>query len=144
MPYRYHSFAMELLPNEVRILMDSNVVWRSPDRLIPPGNHFYDWASKIPRSPVGIHPAEIDIDYNTSDPFGADSTTFFWGPGRDTMQYWNSVTGHERQYLDQHPNNPGCWDVTIGGKTYHAAHHLIDYAKIWDIPADVKVPDFPN
>ena len=140
---------MELLPHEVRILMDSNVVWRSPDRLIPPGSPFYDWASKIPRSPVGIHPAEVDIDYGPYkdsagiiriDSLGMDTTSFFY----EGVQYWYSIAGRERQYLDQHPNNPGCWDVTIGGKTYHAAHHLIDYVKVWDVPADVKVPDFPH
>ncbi|HWF43184.1 MAG TPA: hypothetical protein VG537_00945 [Candidatus Kapabacteria bacterium] len=140
--YQYHTFTMELLPHETRILMDSNVVWRSPDRLIPPGNPFYDWASFIPRSPVGIHPAEAEIDGNANgyDLFGKDTTTFVY----KGVRYWNSITGQERQYFDQHPHNPGMWDVTIGGKTYHAAHHLIDYVRIWDVPADVKIPDFPR
>jgi len=133
---------MEFLPHEVRILMDSNVVWRSPDRLIPPGAPFYDQASWIPRSPVGIHPAECDIDANSGwvDPFGNDTTSFLW----DGSTLYNSVTGRDRQYFEQHPNNPGMRDVSIGGHTYHAAHHLIDYVKIWDIPADVKVLDFPH
>jgi hypothetical protein len=54
----------------------------------------------------------------------------------------------ERKYFESHATdtvkNPGCWDVTIDGKTYHAAHHLIDYVKIWDVPKDVKIPNFPQ
>jgi hypothetical protein len=49
-----------------------------------------------------------------------------------------------RHYFDTHLSNPGVWDVTIGGKRYHAAHHLVDYVKIWDVPKDVQVPDFPK
>ncbi|MFI5201155.1 MAG: hypothetical protein ACHQNE_02055, partial [Candidatus Kapaibacterium sp.] len=40
--YTYHTFAMEWLPHEVRYLIDSVVVCRFPDRLIPPGNPYYD------------------------------------------------------------------------------------------------------
>ena len=34
-------------------------------------------------------------------------------------------------------------DVTIGGKTYHAAH-LVHYVKVWDLPSDMIVPKFPQ
>ena len=141
------TFTMELLPNETRILMDSNVVWRGPDRLDPPSDSDAR-RSWVPRSPVGIHPAEIDIDDDKRpdgtiiDPFGMDTTTFF----NEGVQYWNSITGRERQWFDAHDTNRamGCWDVTIGGKTYHAAHHLIDYVKIWDLPSDITAPPFPK
>lgn len=141
--YEYHTFAMELLPNEVRLLMDSNVVWRSPDRMVSPGNKYFNWASWIPRSPVGMNPAEEDIDLNPSDSLGSDTTTFMF----DGVKYWNSITGRERQSLDHAasvPGWPGVWDVTIGGRTYHAAHHVVDYVKIWGVPANMNVPDFPH
>jgi hypothetical protein len=127
--YKYHTFAIELLPHEVRFLMDSNVVRRIPDHLIPTNSPAYNWASKIMRSPVNIHPSEEDIDYDPTDPFGEH-------PGTSTYI--------ERQYFESHLANPGFWDVTIGGHTYHAAHHLVDYIKIWDVPADVKISGYPQ
>ncbi len=50
----------------------------------------------------------------------------------------------ERQYFETHLGNPGFKDVTIGGKTYHAAHHLLDYVKVWDVPADMKISGYPQ
>jgi fatty acid desaturase len=51
----------------------------------------------------------------------------------------------ERTYFEtatSTPSWPGCWDVTIGGRTYHAAHHLLDYVKIWDLPQGPLVRPF--
>ena len=54
----------------------------------------------------------------------------------------------ERKYFESHATdtvkNPGCWDVTIDGKTYHAAHHLLDYVKVFDVPKDVIIPAYPH
>ena len=127
--YEYHTFTMELLPHEVRYLYDSVVIRRFPDRLVPPSSPYYDWISQLPRSLVNIRPAEVDIDYGSNDPFGTV-------PG--------SITYQERHYFETHLSNPGFWDVTIGGKTYHAAHHLIDYVKVFDVPKDVYIPNYPN
>lgn len=135
--YEYHTFGLELLPNEAIFLFDSNVVMREPDRMVPPSSKFFGVVSNIRRSPVSIFPAECDIDNSHNDPFGVDSSKNWWGG-------YNSDSYVERKYFEAHPHNPGLWDVTIGGKTYHAAHHLIDYVKIWDVPADVKVAPFPN
>jgi hypothetical protein len=35
-------------------------------------------------------------------------------------------------------------NVTIGSKTYPAAHYLFDYVKVWDVPKDVKITDRPQ
>jgi hypothetical protein len=117
-PYKYHTFAMEMLPHEVRILYDSVVVRRIPDRLIPPGNKFYDWACTYARNELNVHPAEMDIDGGSS---GISERNFF-------EQYDTSCSG--------------CWPVTIGGVTYPAAHHLVDYMRIWDMPADAKIQPY--
>ena len=123
---------MEFLPHEVRFLYDSVVVRRIPDRLIPPGNKFYDWAGTFARNEVHMHPAEFDYDgYNPSgqhDPFG----TVPGGSGYI-----------ERKFFEQYDTScSGCWPVTIGGITYPAAHHLLDYVKVWDMPADTKIQPF--
>ncbi len=137
-PYRYHTFAMEFLPHEVRFLVDSNVVRRWPDHLIPPGNPYYDWITTQPRSMLTIHPGEFDMDNNSknADPFGGDDTSGYW---MGWLGY-NSITYEERHYFETHPHNPGCWDVN----GQHAAHHLLDYVKVWDVPKDVKIPDYPH
>ncbi|HEY3875340.1 MAG TPA: hypothetical protein VGM92_07670 [Candidatus Kapabacteria bacterium] len=44
------------------------------------------------------------------------------------------------QYFETHTNNPGFWPVH--GRP--AAHHLLDYVKIWDIPRNVTIPDYPH
>jgi hypothetical protein len=123
---------MELLPHEVRFLVDSNVVRRIPDHLVPTNTPYYDWASKIMRSPVNIHPAEFDIDLDTNDRFGVV-------PGTSTY--------NERHYFETHLGNPGFWDVDIppgSGHWYHAAHHLVDYVKIWDVPTSMKISGYPQ
>jgi hypothetical protein len=146
--YEYHTFAMEWLPHEIRYLYDSIVLRRFPDRLVPVGSPYYDWISTMPRSLALIRPAQIDMDVNPNnfDPFGVDDTSFFWPHTADSVQYWNSITGEERQFFEEHNTETalGFEDVTIGGRTYHAAHHLIDYVKVWDVPKDVKIPDFPH
>jgi hypothetical protein len=136
--YEYHTFTMELLPHELRYLVDGNVVRRVPDRLVPVGTKYYDWASTFERTALCIHPAEIDIDEDPSDSLGTDTSHTSDG------KYYKSLTYQERHYFDTHLTNPGCWDVTIGGRTYHAAHHLVDYVKVWDVPADMKISGFPQ
>jgi hypothetical protein len=119
--YEYHTFAVEILPHEIRFLYDSNVVRRIPDRLIPRGTPYYDVASTYPRLPVCIRPGEMDIDANPSD---------------------TTSGGYlEKKYFEAHADScSGCWP-------YHgqpAAHHLLDYVKVWDVPADVKISGYPN
>jgi hypothetical protein len=121
-PYKYHVFSMEWLPNEIRFLLDSNVIRRWPDHLLPVGNRFYDWPNKIPRGPVNFRPAEWIMNPG-SYPLGVDSAS--------------------RAYFEAYDTTcSGCGDVTIGGKTYHAAHQKVDYIRIWDVPSDVKIPNF--
>ena len=131
--YEYHTFAMEFLPHEVRILVDSVVVRRLPDRLIPAGSPYYDWITTLPRTPIDILPAETDIDYDLSDPFGTDTSH---GSGWYGL---SSITNVERRYFEHAlsiPGWPGVWDG--------AAHHLIDYIKVWDVPKDVIIPNLPH
>ena len=124
---------MEWLPHEVRILYDSVVVRRFPDRLVPPSSPFYDWVSTAPRLPVVLYPGQIDIDGADKDPMARESGTD--SHGNDT-----SISYLERQYFETHTTNPGFWPVN--GRP--AAHHLIDYVKVWDVPKDVKIPDWPH
>jgi hypothetical protein len=121
-PYKYHTFAMEWLPNEIRFLMDSNVIRRFPDHTLPVGNRFYNWPNNIPRGPENFRPAEWIMN-PSNNPYIADpvSKAFF-------EEYDTTCSG--------------CGDVTIGGRTYHAAHQKVDYVRIWDVPADVKIPNF--
>ena len=119
---------MEVLPHEIRILYDSNVVRRIPDRLVPPGDPHYDWVTTMPRSLAGIWPAQTDFDLDGNDSFGTH-------PG--------SVTYQERKYFEHAATTPG-WPGfgNVDGKP--AAHHMIDYVKVWDVPADVKIPNLPH
>ncbi len=139
--YQYHTFAMELLPNEVRFLIDSVVVERWPDRMVPPGNPYYDWAATLPRSMPNLFLAEMDVDLTGTDTMGTNSSIAYILSGDTT---YNSDTYVERKYFEAHPHNPGCWDVTIDGKTYHAAHHLVDYVKVWDVPKNVFITNYPS
>jgi hypothetical protein len=123
--YKYHTFAVEILPHELRYLIDSNVVLRLPDRLIPPGDPHY--GLNLDREPLDFYLGELDL--GASDPLGADSTSLLY---------------QEKTYFEAHPYNPGFRDVTIDGKTYHAAHELIDYVRVWGTPKDVTVPNFPK
>lgn len=131
--YEYHTFAMEWLPNEVRYLVDSVVVRRFPDRMVPPSSPYYDWAGTMPRVIGADLRIETDFDYDENDPLGKT-------PG--------TITYQERQYFEHAasvmPRWPGFKNVTIGGHTYNAAHHKLDYVKIWDVPSNVKIPDYPH
>ena len=122
MPYKYHTYGMEWLPHEVRILYDSVVVRRIPDRLVPRSSIYYDWAGTESRSPTVLRPAEVDLD-----------------------GYWNDTTSNgweERKYFEAHASDClGCWPDANG---HPAAHHMLDYVKVWDIPKDVKIPDYPH
>ncbi len=57
--YRYHTYSLEILPHEVRYLIDGHVLRRAPDRLIPPGDPSADYMTPAPRSPMNIVPAEF-------------------------------------------------------------------------------------
>jgi hypothetical protein len=117
--YKYHTYTMEFLPHEARFLVDGAVRQRFPDRLIPKGDPRYDYVTTVPRTPMGIFSlAEIGMD-------------------RDSATY-----AMEKAYFESHVDTClGCWPNTIGGTP--AAHHMIDYMKIWDLPSDAKLPDFP-
>ncbi len=130
--YEYHTFAMEWLPNEVRLLVDSVVVRRYPDRMVPPGTPYSDWVTTMPRAMTDIRPAEIDIDWGsgTQDPYGTH-------PGSQMYM--------QRQYLEHALSEPGVWPGVCVDKYGHpAAHHLIDYIKVWDVPKDVQIPNYPH
>jgi hypothetical protein len=132
---------MEWLPHEIRFLYDSNVVRRFPDRLVPAGSPYYDYATTMMRSLANIRPAEIDIDYSRPDSLGTDTT------GAYNNNNYKSNTYIERHYFDTHLTNPGFWDVEIpkgSGHWYHAAHHKVDYVKVWDVPKDVQIPNLPK
>jgi len=135
-PYQYHTFSFEVLPHEIRYLCDGNVERRIPDRLIPRNSPFYDWASKFPQYPIVLQPGEVDIDQsgNDPDPLGTDTTT------QSDWPFYKSATYAERHYFETHTTNPGFWNVN--GKP--AAHELIDYVKVWDVPADMKIPSYPH
>jgi hypothetical protein len=47
----------------------------------------------------------------------------------------NGDTPALASYILSHLTNSGVWDVTVGGHTYHAAHHLQDYVKVYDVPS---------
>ncbi len=110
--YTYHTFGVEILPHEMRYLMDSNVVFRFPDRMIPPGNPSANLV--FDRTPLELQIGEMDAP--------------------DSVSFMHAAAN----------NWPGFRDVTIGGKTYYAAHRLIDYVRFWDVPADVKIPNYPH
>ena len=116
-PYKYHTYTMEFLPHEVRFLYDSVVVRRIPDRLIPPGNRYYDWVGTYARAPNVLRPAEFVIDYNGD---AVSELTYFQAHASDCN---------------------GCWPDQYGNPT---AHHLLDYVKVWDLPAGANLPPFPH
>ncbi|MFI5201212.1 MAG: hypothetical protein ACHQNE_02350 [Candidatus Kapaibacterium sp.] len=124
---------MEWLPHEVRYLIDSVVVCRFPDRLIPPGNPYYDWVSTMPRQPVDIRPAETDLDYNSKDPLDTAAGTL---PYLE-RKYFEDAAAFEAA----HPT-PG-WPGFEMFDSKPVAHHLIDYIKVWDVPKDVLIPNLP-
>ncbi len=151
-PYQYHTFGMEIFPSEIRFLVDSVVVRRIPDRLIPRGDPYYDWAWTTPRSPIDIHLPELDLDFSTytnasgatvTDTLGQDSSTSTY----KGVTYYNSIAYAIRSYFEHHGDScEGCWDVEEppgSGRWLHAAHHLVDYIKVWDVPADVQIPKYP-
>jgi hypothetical protein len=137
--YQYHTFAMEWLPHEVRFLIDSVVVRRLPDRMIPPGTPYSDWITTTPRSPTVFTPGEEGIDYKAYDPLGTNDSI---GPGWWSSIY-NSPAYVERQYFE-HAASVAGWPgfEVVDGKT--VAHHMIDYVKVWDVPKDVFIPNFPQ
>ncbi len=120
---------MEWLPHEVRYLIDSNVVRRFPDRLVPKTSKYYDWVTTEPRMPASILPAEFDIDFGSPD---NDSLGII--PG--------SASYIERQYFLTHDTSTGEGFWPVYGQP--AAHHLLDYVKVWDVPKDVIIPGYPH
>ena len=126
-PYRYHTFAMEWLPHEVRFLYDSVVLFRWTDHMVPPGNAYYDWVGTMSRSATEIHPAQFDLPSDT-DVFGRT-------PGSAMYQV--------RAYFE-HAASQVSWPgfETFDGK--RAAHHMLDYVKVWDVPKNVFIPTYPH
>ncbi|MDP4198803.1 MAG: hypothetical protein Q8922_02415 [Bacteroidota bacterium] len=114
--YTYHTFGVEILPHEMRYMMDSNVMARLPDRLIPPS--YRRSGLLVERSPLDLRIAQFDLDYSIL----ATQRAYFEHAAARTTPIW-----------------PGFRDV--GGKP--AAHHLVDYVRIWDVPPDVQVSNFP-
>ena len=141
--YQYHTFAMEWLPNEVRFLIDSVVVRRWPDRMVPPGTPYSNWITQTPRALPTFTPAEEGINFSKTDPFGLDSSRDTSGGGGYWGTGYNSPAYVQRTYFEHAASIPG-WPgfETIDGKT--VAHHLIDYIKVWDVPKDVIVPNYPQ
>jgi hypothetical protein len=123
--YKYHTYSMELLPHEAEFLVDGAVRYRFPDRLVPIGDQSYDYVTTSPRAPMNIIPAEIGIDGSPSDYSDTNSTYY------QEVKYFetNSATCL------------GCWTDAHG---QHIASHRIDYVKVWDLPSDMKVPNFPH
>jgi hypothetical protein len=109
--YMYHTFALELLPNEARFLQDGNVVYRFPDRMIPPTDKHYNWITNMYRSPVAINPGEADIEPAVL------AAQVAW--------FKNHVSSH-----------PWYWD--------NAAHELIDYLRLYDVPSNVSISGLPH
>jgi len=134
--YVYHTYTMEFLPHELRHLVDGNVVRRFPDRLTPRNNPTYDVISNAPRNALTFQPAEFGIHWNKIDSLGTD--TSHNSNGDPSYSYV------ERQYFESHLSNPGMYAVEVNGQWYPAAHHMIDYVKIYDVPKDVKIPNFPQ
>src|SRR5579871_5481055 len=100
--------AMEWLPHEVRILFDSVVVRRFPDRLLPPNSPYYNWVEGFGRAPVNVIPGEFDADDVLVDPSYNATYTQRWflaHVGDVGTGYWNG-----------------------------AAHHRLDYVKVFDVP----------
>lgn len=114
--YTYHTYTMELLPHEALFLVDGYVVRRFPDRLIPVGDIRYDFVTKYSRSPLHIFPAENEMDGDLLDKTIA------------SFQAYGTSLDH------------GCWDVN----GHHAAHHLVDYVKVWDVPQGSSLSTFPQ
>ncbi len=140
--YRYHTFAMEWLPNEVRVLYDSIVMFRWPDRMVPPGNPYYDWVGTMSRSVTDIHPAQFDLP-SVSDSLGRDSSITSWTDGSGYHWYYNSAMYAARKYFE-HAAAQSSWPgfETFDGK--RVAHHMLDYVKVWDVPKDVLIPPYPH
>jgi len=144
--YKYHTFGLEVLPHEVRFLVDSNVVRRIPDRMVPSNSRQYDYASQIDRAPLDLRIAEVDYEYDMLDTnnvkfidsFGTYSNSYFWPDSVHGRRYWSSVMYLARQYFEQRISNSadGFWN--------NAAHHRVDYVKIWDVPSDMYIPGFPQ
>ena len=112
--YRYHRYGAEVLPHEIRIMLDSNVILRYPDRLVPPTNREFDFTTKLGRSWAKFYIGEFDFTG------AADSASF--------------------AYASHAPAWAGFW-------RYHgqnSAHDMIDYVRVWDVPADVRIPNFPH
>jgi len=111
--YVYHTYTMELFPHECEFFVDSLIVLRFPDRMVPKEDLRYDYVSQFPRTPIQFLLSSLGID--PGNVHGEDSI--------ETAFFLNNVA-----------TAPGCW----GG----AAHGLIDYVKIWDLPSGYSVSPY--
>ncbi|HEX5315831.1 MAG TPA: hypothetical protein VFX22_04185, partial [Candidatus Kapabacteria bacterium] len=76
-----------------------------------------------------VPPGDIRYDYVTSYPRASLPII----PGELEMQ---NTPFAEAYFRNNVGSCLGCWD--------NAAHLRIDYVKVWDVPADIKIPDFPK
>ena len=97
-----------------------------------------------------IYPGEFEI-HKSTDSLGLLPDTV---DCHDGGIHYKSVTYQERTYfehistkLDSEKRALGVWNVEVppgSTKWYSAAHHLIDYVKIYDVPKNVQIPNFPQ
>ena len=97
----YHTFTMEFLPHEARILIDGHVLRRFQDHLIPIGDIRYDYVTTTPRAPMNIAPAEFDLGN-----LGTSEYTF----EKADFESKYGVGGTASQYLDY----VKVWDLPAG------------------------------
>jgi len=116
--------AMEWLPHEVRILFDSVVVRRYPDRLLPPSSPYYNWVEGFGRAPVNVIPGEFDAD---DELVNVDSHGH---PSSNSVYTQNWFLAHVGDV------GTGYWNG--------AAHHRLDYVKVFEVPKNVIIPGFPQ
>ena len=135
--WTYHTFGIELLPNELRFLYDSNVVLRLPDRMIPQDNRYYDIMKNLDRTVMKFFVGEIDLNPNSdwSDPYGSDSTRDMYG------NYISRTYAWRHDFETRYANHQAGFDTLHGQPT---AHKHIDYVKVWDIPSGTQIPNYPR
>ena len=136
--YHYHTFGVEILPSEIRFLYDSTVVQRLPDRLVPRNDPEYDVVTQLGRGAFNFWIGQFDLDNNDdlSDPFGEKDSV-------DSHGNYTSRTYAQRRDFELHaaaPSWPGFWPY----RGQPAAHDLIDYVCVWDVPSGSEITKYPH
>ena len=94
---KYHTFALELLPHEARLLVDGAVMRRWPDRLIPDTDQRSDYMTYFPRAPMNFRIGEFDLGVvngqilssskaDFEGKYGINGTAYQW---IDYVKVWN-------------------------------------------------------